>query len=463
MTPPRLLPETARSSSRRPNPCHGAALVSQVVPTTHWSVRLPFTPSVKQLSAYATAQRHHIPQTRAVDDDTGDTTSRDTFDDEAIRQLQRHYPADPLYPKVEGYRILQKALGTYIAKLQHSPLVSADGRFHDAYRHTPKTLRLAMELLQVLPRPERGTLSEQDPRRIYDAIRKCFIPTPGHVFVAADFANIEPMLVAYFAQDSAFLRACRTSSHSWFAANVIGRPPNFAWSDADIAAFYAELAAGGPYTIGTGKTATTLPWKRIRDGCKTAGMTSLYAGGPTEIARANPDVFPTRTVAAYYQQAFFALCPKVREWHWACAEQVERQGYLCAPSGFRLHYSEPFEYARTSAGVWERKLSRTAKQAIAAVPQHTGAMYLFTAFLAFCEEYPALGNWCRLLIHDEIFGEPPQALADEWRDTLLRVMARPHPKMPLAWCSAEEQALMGTHLSVMAESKQSARSWGEMA
>ena len=444
-----------------PNPCYGAALSVTTTPTTHYRVRFPFTPSVAQLSAYATRKKHHIPQTRDFDDETGEACGRDTFNDEAIRTLSRNYAKDPLYPKVEGYRILQKALGTYIAKLRSGDLIGPDHRLRDRYRHTPKTLRLAMEMLQVLPRPERGVEAD-DPRSVYDAIRKCFIPTPGHEFAAADFSNIEPMLVAYFARDSAFLRACRTSSHSWFAAHVIGRTVDFSLSDADIAAYYDELAHGGPYVIGAGRSARTLPWKSIRDGCKTAGMASLYVGGPLQISRSRPDIFPTSTVAKYYQDAFFALCPKVREWHWAQAEAVERHGYLTGPNGFRLHYEEPFTYAKNAAGVWERQLSPTAKQAIAAVPQHTGALYLVTAFLAFCDEHPELAQWCRLLIHDEIFGEPPVERADEFIAVLSQVMTRPHPLMPLDWCSDAERAVMGTHLSVNVEAKRSTVSWGDM-
>ncbi len=444
--------------NRVENKCYGATISEAEAPTTHYKVSFPFTPSIKQLTSYATHHKHHVPKARSWDEVTGEPASKDTFDDDAMRQLVRNYPKDPLYTQVEGYRILQKALGTYIEKLRTGDLIGPDYRLRDKYRHSPKTLRLAMEMLQVLPRPERGELKDDNPKTIYDAIRKCFIPTPGHAFVACDFANIEPLLVAYFARDSVFLRACRTSSHSWFAANVIGQPVDFSWSDADITLFYEELAAKGPYKVG----AATLPWKRIRDGCKTAGMTSLYAGGPLEIARANPDVFPTSTVAKYYRDAFFDLCPKVEAWHWAQAEMVEKQGYLLAPSGFRLHYAEPFLYARGSDGQWQRTLSRVAKQAIAAIPQHTGAMYLMTAFLAFCREQREMADYSRLLIHDEIFGEPPVGQAEEWRDTLTEIMVRPHPKMPMDWCTAEERRVMGDYLSVKAEAKMSTVSWGDM-
>jgi len=441
------------AKSRVPNPCYGAERRRVVVPTEHFRVPLLFAPSNAQLSAYALSQRHKVPTARAAaDPDThpDEIVQRDTFDDDAIETLLRRYPKDPLYPRVRQYRVLEKALGTYLKKLQPgSKLLGEDGILRDAFRHTPKTLRLAMELLQVLPRGGDGS--------VYDEIRQCLVPRPGHTFIARDYSNIEPLLVAYFARDAHFLRACRVSSHSWFAANVIGQPPDFAWSDADIAEHYATLAASGPYTV----SGTPLTWKDIRNGCKTAGMASLYAGGPGEIARARPDLFPSVKIARYYQDAFFALCPRVRQWHWETAETAEREEYLTTPIGFRLHYYDLFAYRWVpSSKRWTKSLNAVAKEAIASVPQHTGAMYLTTAMVTLGDERPDLAEYMRLLIHDELFSEVPDAEVEMFDATLREIMERPHPLMPL-W--PEAVALTGdTHLRVVTDAKHSPESWGAM-
>jgi DNA polymerase I-like protein with 3'-5' exonuclease and polymerase domains len=359
---------------------------------------------------------------------------------------------------VEGWRILQKALGSYVAKLRPgSPLLWDDGRLHDRFRHTPKTFRLSMELLQVLPRSQPGA-GPDDPRHVYDAIRRCFVPAAGHEFVGIDFANVEPRLVAYAARDAALLRATETSSHSWFAANVIGRDVDFTQSDADIASLYAELAAGGPYTV----KGHSLPWKTIRNGCKAAVMTILNAGGAGEIARNSPDLFPSKRDAQYYVDAFFALCPKVPAWQQSQVELAESQGWLPTPIGVRLHYANLISYAWSkSKGVWEKKWTREAKEAIGALHQHTGAMYIATAVVALGEERPDLAAHLRILIHDEIFGEPPIEAAEEYLAVLTSIMERPHPLMPL-W--DEASALLGgaSHLAVRTEAKRSRESWGGM-
>jgi DNA polymerase I-like protein with 3'-5' exonuclease and polymerase domains len=198
-------------------------------------------------------------------------------------------------------------------------------------------------------------------------------------------------------------------------------------------------------------------------GCKTAGMASLYAGGPGEVSKDNPDVFPTSTVARYYQDAFFDLCPKVRAWHTTQCEVIERQGYLNTPIGFRLHAEEPFTYKkRRSDGVWERTINQVGKGVIASWPQHVGAMYLMTAALAFMEEYPEMGQWVRLLIHDEIFGEPPTPQCEAWLHVLQSVMERPHPLMPLDWVPVGERGGMDEYLAIKTEAKQSTLNWADM-
>ena len=460
-----------KASKKVANPCYGSEIVKVSAPTAHYRVRKLFKPSTKQLAAYATSQRHKVPQKRDQDADTGETTERDTFDDEALRTLRVTYSKDPLYPRIEGWRILQKALGTYVAKLQAGELLWADGRLHDRFRHTPKTLRLAMELLQVLPRPVRlakgETLSDTDPRRVFDAIRKCFIPAPGHAYVAVDFSGIEPLLVAYLAAkatnpaDVSYLRACRLGSHSWIASNILGDAHAVDMmhaSDEDVLGQLDELSRGGPYLV-RGKL---LPWKQLRDGTKTTHMASLYAGGPGEIARANPELFKDTKEARYFQDAFFALVPSVPAWHWSVAKTVDRDGYITAASGFRLHGEQTIDRRWSKAKrQWVERMTRTAKELIAAEPQHLGMLYTATATLAFEREYAELAAFLRLLVHDEIFGEPTIECVEEFTACLTEVMQRPHPLMPL-W--PEASAVMGsdTHLRVGVESKMSTSSWGEM-
>lgn len=465
--PKRMKKAKAVKAVKTPNPCAGAALEPVQIPDTHYAVRFPFTPSGTQLLRYQTELNTTLKKTKQhqpVKVRDGDTY-RVSFGDDALAKLREKHPDDPIYAGVESYRILQKAVGTYLHKLRpilpdgrRNTLLGPDGRLHDSFRHTPVTMRLAMEMLQVLPRPERGQLAPSDPRWIYNAIRQAFVPAPGRELIALDFSGIEPLLVSYFARDAAYMRACKLGSHNWFTAFVVGQPIDILTaSNEDVLAHFSRLAAGGPYTV----NGVALPWKEIRDGCKTTHMASLYGGGAGEITRANPTLFRSTKDAAYLQDAFFALAPSVKQWHWDTAEAAERDGYLTTPAGLRLHYFGLFDHRYSqSQGKWVKSLSREAKKAIAAMPQHTGMMYLATAAVTLAEERPDLAEFMRLLIHDEILSEPPVAQAEAFLTTLVEIMERPHPLMPL-W--PEAVALIGEScLSVSVESKRSTDSWGSM-
>lgn len=452
----------AAKATRTANPCHGAAITTVPCTVQHYRTPLPFTDSKNQLLRYATHHHHDVPQHTDFDDETGEMEVKESFDDEAMRRLISRYPKDPLYPLIPQWRILKKAKGTYLdAFRMGAPLVGADGRLRDIYKHTPKTLRLAAELLLTLPRPRKA----DGPDGVYDAIRQCIIPTPGHELCAADFAGIEPLLVAYFAAsmvdptDVSYLRACRLGSHSWVTAAVIGKPVDILTaSDEDVLAHFHALEAEGEHKV----RGTYMRWKDVRQATKTAHMASLYAGGPGEIARTNPDVFKDTKDARYFQDAFFDLVPIVPKWHWEVARAVDRDGYLLAPSGVPMWGDNTItrKFSKREGKEVER-LSRIAKELIAAIPQHTGMMYTATAARALWRERPDLAQWLRLLIHDEIFGEPPVSVADEWVQVLCDIMGRPHERMPL-W--PEAQAVMGgdTHLRVAVEAKRSKESWGRM-
>lgn len=444
------------------NPCHGAAVTKVAAPTEHYLVRKLFKPSTKQLAAYAATQKHKVPQKRTEDSETGDIIERDTFDDEAVSTLRLTYPKDRVYPYIADYRTLQKAEGNYFAKMApESLLVGADGRLRDEFRHSPATLRLAMELLQVVPRPldkdEDAILPPNAPDRILAEARKCFVPTRGHTFTALDFMGIEPLLVAYFMRHTDYLRACRLNSHSYVTAFVVGHPVDMSMSDADVTAHFADLKARDAFVVNK----RPVGWSAARVACKKVHMTSLYAGGPGEIARSTPSLFPKVADARYLQDMLHELIP-LKQWHMDVAREAWEVGYLRCPSGFRLHAGMPL------TNKWDPKtrtetyrLNRESKSLIASRPQHTGMMYTATATLALERERPDLAQWLRLLVHDEIFGEPPVELAEEFVRVLGDIMQRPHPLMPL-W--PEASAVMGgdTHLRVGVDSKMSTENWGSM-
>ena len=112
---------------------------------------------------------------------TGDPST----DDETLRRLITSYGLTPeriaLVQSVRLIRRYVKLLSTYIRPLR-SGLLMADGRIHPAYNRLPATGRYSS--------------SEPNAQNIPAFLRNIFVPEEGHVFVGADFDQLELRLIA---------------------------------------------------------------------------------------------------------------------------------------------------------------------------------------------------------------------------------------------------------------------------
>jgi DNA polymerase-1 len=116
------------------------------------------------------------------------------------------------------YRELQKLKSTYVDTL---PLrVRRDtGRIHTSFNQTgAATGRLSSS------EPNLQNIPIRTPRG--EAIRRGFVPAPGHVFLVADYSQIELRLMAHLSGDPAFIEAFRQGGdiHRQTAALIFGVP-----------------------------------------------------------------------------------------------------------------------------------------------------------------------------------------------------------------------------------------------
>ncbi len=115
------------------------------------------------------------------------------------------------------YRQLTKLKSTYADGL--FPYVLDDGKIHTTFNQTiASTGRLSSTEpnLQNIPiRLEEGRL-----------IRKAFVPKQGHVFVSADYSQIELRVLAHLSQDDLLLEAYRENKdiHQLTASQVFHVP-----------------------------------------------------------------------------------------------------------------------------------------------------------------------------------------------------------------------------------------------
>lgn len=132
--------------------------------------------------------------------------------------LQRLSSKHPVIGKVLEYRGLKKLLTTYVEALPQ--LVDAKtGRIHTSFNQAvAATGRLSSNNpnLQNIPvRDERGR-----------EIRKAFVPEEGHIFLSADYSQIELRLMAHLSNDSGMIADFMSGNdiHAATASKIFGVP-----------------------------------------------------------------------------------------------------------------------------------------------------------------------------------------------------------------------------------------------
>ncbi len=130
-----------------------------------------------------------------LDDNARMTKTKQFTTNEEI--LQRLVDKHPIVEKVLEYRGLKKLLSTYVEALP--ALVSkTTGRIHTSFNQAvAATGRLSSNNpnLQNIPvRDERGR-----------EIRKAFVPEEGHIFLSADYSQIELRLMAHLSRDNSMI------------------------------------------------------------------------------------------------------------------------------------------------------------------------------------------------------------------------------------------------------------------
>jgi DNA polymerase-1 len=130
-----------------------------------------------------------------------------------IESLEAIKNAHPIVEKILRYREIDKLLSTYLSKLPDQ-VDKKTGRIHcQLHQNGTVTGRFSCSEpnLQNIPRG--------------DIIRSAFIPAPDHVFIDADFSQIELRCIAHYTQDENMLSAYKNGAdlHKKTIADMLGK------------------------------------------------------------------------------------------------------------------------------------------------------------------------------------------------------------------------------------------------
>ncbi|MEA1886765.1 MAG: DNA polymerase I [Bacteroidota bacterium] len=152
-----------------------------------------------------------------LDDKARKTKTRQFVTNEEV--LQRLSNKHPIINKVLDYRGLKKLLSTYVEALPEL-INDRTGRIHTSYN---QAIAATGRLSSNNPNLQNIPIREEAGREI----RKAFVPAEGHVFLAADYSQIELRLMAHLSDDKEMKEDFLGGQdiHSATAAKIFGVKP----------------------------------------------------------------------------------------------------------------------------------------------------------------------------------------------------------------------------------------------
>ena len=332
---------------------------------------------------------------------------------------------------------------------------------------------------------------------------------PGCRLWEFDFSGVEAVLTGWFSEDPSYIRLARLGVHAYLTAHVAGdrrAPDALAYSDADLAAYLAEIKSRFSDDAPT-------EGERLYNPCKTVVHGRNYLRTAHGLARDLPHLFKSVGAAQRILDLYDRTCPKLAPWQARTLKTADERHMLGGREVVSLRdgtltQAHPFGYTHWFWGVkaykpaseaqlrriaYLRKLGKTAglpeivtfhgrpfqvqlgddaKRAAAFFPQSAAAGILFEVMLAlFVPGAPDdihdafYGRTpLRAPIHDSLLLEIPVRIEDRVVERVARAMRRPIAQLPIPPAWLDDVPSLGTHLAIGVEAKAApvGRSWGEM-
>jgi DNA polymerase I len=262
------------------------------------------------------------------------------------------------------YRQLDKLQGTYVTALPRQ-VNPETGRLHTSFNQTvASTGRLSSADPNLQNIPIRTELGAE--------IRRGFIPAEGHLFVAADYSQIELRILAHYSGDPAFVDAFQRGEdiHRQTAALIFG---------VDAAAVTREM----------------------RDRAKTVNFAVIYGIGSFSLAQ---KLGISNAEGREFIDHYFERFPGVRRYLDAQIELAREQGFVQTLTGRRRYIPEISSRNFNIRSFGERVATNAPIQGTAADLIKIAMIDIHRAF-----REQRSGAKMLLQVHDELLVETPIA------------------------------------------------------
>jgi len=295
-------------------------------------------------------------------------------DFKVLEQLANYHDLPAL---VIAHRNLSKLQGTYVEKLKEQ-LNPETNRVHTSFNQTvTATGRLSSSNPNLQNIPIRTPEGQR--------IREAFVAAPGHLFLSADYSQIDLRVLAHYSQDSALLEAFRAGRdiHSQTAAEIFRVNPSFITSQMRRVA------------------------KTINFGI-VYGMSAFGLASQLNLSRKEAETFIER---------YFAHFPGVKRFMEDIVSKARKEGYVTTLLKRRRLLPDINSPNKNRREFAERTAINTPIQG-------TAADIIKLATIEAVRKLEAAGLHAELLlqIHDELVFEVPAAEIDQTTDLVKKAM-----------------------------------------
>lgn len=380
-----------------PKPVYACKACKDTGEVSQWCVEQPFNPgSAPQKAALIKHFGLKMPKKRGSDADTTEA-----------KYLKRFAKRYPVFGTVVEVQQREKLISTYMWELR------SDGRVGTSYGFHPSTWRKSSRAVNLQNIPKRSDLAQ--------LFRRMLIADRGSVLIEADSSAIEAVLVGLCAGDRDYRRMSKLGIHDFVTARWLGQDVDLNKPDACLRADFRHIKHEHHDT---------------REAAKRGVHGTNYLLSPYGLNDEYPEYFPTKRKGEEFQEFYFGLFPKLRVWHASTLERTHKEGFLDNHYNYRHYFWNVYTFNR-KAQKWV--LGDDAKRAIAFVPQSDGSA-IQTEDLLTLAALPEVEPYLRLIIHDSVVLEVPEALAQEVAQTVHTVMTRGRPELGGLSIGAEVKA-----------------------